>query len=418
MNGDRKRLRQVLVNLVSNAVKFTSEGEVEIKVDVARGSSNPTALRFAVLDTGVGVKAEKRAAIFEAFTQGDESEIREFGGTGLGLPICRKIIEGIGGTIDLLARKPFGTEFFFEVALPAADPVELSVGPRTEPQTDEPTTILLLSPAGTEVRSMKARLTLWGWSPLAFHRIEGLLAHLESLDNRKAVPPLICDHASVRSCDSLAWQKLLSFCRKFVICRRQGEDETRTSDGDAVAVGRVLPKPIMSAELASVVHGFRSEVKNVVTDPIPDPSPSQSSVPADASPTNDAGELKVLVAEDNPINAMLVRKILKQVGLKPKLVVNGQQAVGEFLDDDFDLVLMDINMPVMDGTEATRKIREVCTQREAHPTIIALTANNMPGDRERYLEAGMDEYIQKPLTKDELLKTMAQFFPTVAMPSS
>ena len=229
---------------------------------------------------------------------------------------------------------------------------------------------------------------------------------------------MICDHASVRSCDSLAWQKLLSFCRKFVICRRQGEDETRTSDGDAVAVGRVLPKPIMSAELASVVHGFRSEVKNVVTDPIPDPSPSQSSAPADASPTNDAGELKVLVAEDNPINAMLVRKILKQVGLKPKIVVNGQQAVGEFLDDDFDLVLMDINMPVMDGTEATRKIREVCTQREAHPTIIALTANNMPGDRERYLEAGMDEYIQKPFTKDELLKTMAQFFPTVAMPSS
>ncbi|MDB4385697.1 response regulator, partial [Opitutaceae bacterium] len=380
--------------------------------------STPDSLRIAVLDTGVGVKAEKRETIFEAFTQGDESEIREFCGTGLGLPICRKIIEGMDGTIDFKARKPFGTEFFFEVELAAAEAVEDAAAPRTEPNPGEPPAILLLSPAGTEVRSWKARLARWGWSPLAFHRIEGLLAHLESLDSRNAIPPLICDHAIVRSCDSLAWQKLLSSCRKFVICRRRGEDETRTSDGDAVAAGQVLPKPIMNADLASIIHGFRSEVESVVTDPSPNPSPPQSSAPADSSPTNDAGELRVLVAEDNPINAMLVRKILKQIGLKPKIAVNGQQAVGEFMDGDFDLVLMDINMPIMDGTEATRKIREVCAQRETRPTIIALTANNMPGDRERYLEAGMDEYIQKPLTKGELLKTMAQFFPAVSMPSS
>mgnify|MGYP001596913029 FL=1 len=132
---------------------------------------------------------------------------------------------------------------------------------------------------------------------------------------------------------------------------------------------------------------------------------------------NEVGDLRVLLAEDNPINAILVRKILKQNGLKPKLVVNGQQAVSEFLNGEFDLVLMDINMPIMDGTEATRKIREICAQRETRPTIIALTANNMPGDRERYLEAGMDEYIQKPLTKDELLKTMAEFFPSVSLSS-
>lgn len=418
VNGDRKRLRKVLVNLLSNAVKFTSEGEVEIKIDFAEDTSNPASLRFSVLDTGVGVKADQREAIFEAFTQGDESEIRAYGGTGLGLPICRKIIEGMGGKIDLQARKPFGSEFFFEVALPAADPVAEAAVSRTEPQTGESTTIMLLSPSGTEIRSLKARLTRWGWSPLAFHRTEGLLAHLESRNNRDAVPPLICDHAIVRSCDSVSWQKLLSSCRNFVISRRRDETETRTSDGDAIVVGRVLPQPIMSSDLASIIDGFRSEVAAVVTEPPPDPSPPQSPAPTDSSLTNDAGALRVLVAEDNPINAMLVRKILKQTGLKPKIVVNGQQAVGEFLNDDFDLVLMDINMPVMDGTEATRKIREVCAQRESRPTIIALTANNMPGDRERYLEAGMDEYIQKPLTKGELLKTMTKFFPAVSMPSS
>jgi len=128
--------------------------------------------------------------------------------------------------------------------------------------------------------------------------------------------------------------------------------------------------------------------------------------------------MRVLVAEDNPINAMLVRSILSRVGLKPTMAQNGQQAVGEFLNGDFDLVLMDINMPIMDGVLATQKIREVCAERETHPIIIALTANAKPGDRERYIASGMDEYIQKPLTKDELLKTMSAFFPTVSLTTS
>ncbi len=414
VNGDRKRLRQVLIHLVSNAVKFTSEGEVEIRVDLASDASTPEHLRFSVLDTGVGVSLEKRETIFEAFTQGDESDIREFGGTGLGLPICQKIIAGMGGTIDFKARKPLGTEFFFEVTLAQADAAGDVAGPRVEPTEGESKTLLLLSPSGIEIRSLKARLSSWGWSPLAFHRTEGLLAHVESLAADGKVPPLICDHSAVSSCSSAVWEKLISRCPRCAVARRRGERETVISSGDPVAVPRVLEKPISASDLASVLQGFRSEIA-IEAMPAEQPAPAASS---DLPPPNDPNEMRVLVAEDNPINAMLVRSILSRVGLKPTMAQNGQQAVGEFLNGDFDLVLMDINMPIMDGVLATQKIREVCAERETHPIIIALTANAKPGDRERYIASGMDEYIQKPLTKDELLKTMSAFFPTVSLTTS
>ncbi len=187
----------------------------------------------------------------------------------------------MGGTIDLKSRKPFGTEFFFEIAPPATEPVAEASVPRAEPEAGESTAILLLSPSGSEIRSLQARLSRWGWSPLAFHRTVGLLAHLESLGHREAVPPLVCDDTIVQSCDSADWHKLRSTCGKFVSCRRKTESETKTSDGETIALGRILPKPLVSADLASIIDGFRSEVEEVVPSPSSDPGPSESSASAD-----------------------------------------------------------------------------------------------------------------------------------------
>ncbi|GAB5559899.1 MAG: hypothetical protein SynsKO_15460 [Synoicihabitans sp.] len=162
VQGDPARLQQVLSNLLSNAVKFTPEGEVEIRVERAPEGASASHLRFTVLDTGIGVAPEKRDEIFEAFTQGDESVIREFGGTGLGLPICRIIVETMGGQIDLRPRKPAGTEFFFDVPLQEAAPRPEQAEPRVEPSPGEKPELLLLFPSGVEIRGLKAKLMEWG----------------------------------------------------------------------------------------------------------------------------------------------------------------------------------------------------------------------------------------------------------------
>ncbi|GAB5559900.1 MAG: hypothetical protein SynsKO_15470 [Synoicihabitans sp.] len=224
---------------------------------------------------------------------------------------------------------------------------------------------------------------------------------------------MICDQTLVESCESELWERLTARCRRIAVCRRQIEKQTATADGQLVTGKAVLLKPISRSGLAGVLQELRSPAVSPSAERERDPA---SSVPEVAPSPAEISALRVLVAEDNKVNSLLVRKILNSAGLDPVMVEHGQQAVSAFIEDDYDFVLMDINMPVMDGTAATKNIREICASRAAQPIIVALTANALPGDRERFLESGMDGYLRKPLTKGELLETLSSFFSTEQLP--
>ncbi len=403
LRGDPVRLQQVLNNLVSNAVKFTKAGSVEIRVecDSNLGSSR---LCFAVLDTGIGVRPEKQAEIFEAFTQEDESTTRRYGGTGLGLPICRRLVEVMGGSIGVESRPAGGSCFFFDVILPAADAHELELGEPRVTALVPVGEIWLLMENNIICQSLRHLLGKWGWR-IRVHgapvEISAELGHIETL-------PLavVSDALTVAEWDSATWAGLKGELAlqtvPFVVCRRLGENETLAADGVPVMVDEVLHRPVTRGNVEALL-------KQLLDAPKPTTSASGDLTLA-SSLTDSLPKLRALVAEDNPVNTLLVRKILKRLGIPAAFAKNGQEAVSMYSSDNYDLILMDINMPKLDGIEATQRIRERERVDGRRATVIALTANAMAGDRERYLASGMDGYLKKPLTKDDLIRELEEQF--------
>ncbi len=383
LRGDRLRICEVLMNLLGNAVKFTETGEVELRVTRVTGHSAAPRMRFSVRDTGCGMSERVRQQLFLGFHQGDPSSKHHHGGAGLGLAICARLVTLMGGTIEADSTPGKGSEFAFVIALVS----------ETVP-VDEP-----------PVPRLRALLFEDNWRQAA--AIARLLAPHAIIVSRA---PGSAEGAGIESgWDVMLVAQRFAGCDAFALAtalRERGPvvmllDGPGEHEASARAARLRLGTGIKPVDPPALVAQIR-ECLDASPDPVPRRPVSGSAVPPEPA------RLRILVAEDNPVNQRVIVRMLERLGHEVTLVANGAAAVDAFDGGRFEAILMDIEMPVMDGVEATAHIRE----RERSGTrsrvpIIALTANALPGDRARYLAAGMDEHLPKPLPMgalDELLR--------------
>jgi two-component system, sensor histidine kinase and response regulator len=391
--GDPGRLRQILLNLVGNAVKFTDAGEVGVDVTVAERGDDEVLLRFTVRDTGIGVPLDKRWEIFGAFVQADASTTRRYGGTGLGLTISSQLVEMMGGRLWLDSEPGIGSQFHFVVRL--AVPEHTDAIP---PLAFDLRTIraLVVDDNATNRRILAEILDSWQMAAVGVASAGGALEALHAAHDAGQPFHLVLTDALMPEVDGLTLAAQIAADPeingvKIVLL---------TSAGASVLQGRraamfvaVLVKPVKQSELLdAIVTAFAAPAAA---------GRRRRATPARRS-RRVARVLRVLVAEDNPTNQTLISALLDQQGHHVSIVNNGRLAVERVAQEAFDLVLMDVQMPEMSGLEATAAIREAERRTGGHVPIVALTARAMTGDREQCLAAGMDAYVPKPVRAEDL----------------
>jgi signal transduction histidine kinase/CheY-like chemotaxis protein len=404
--GDPLRLRQVVVNLVGNAVKFTDRGEIVVTVQVDEQTADAVSLHFEVADTGIGIPAEKHAAIFEAFAQADGSMTRRFGGTGLGLAISAQLVELMGGRIWLESEPNRGSHFHFTARFGIGSAAAARVLP-AQPMHLRGLRVLVVDDNGTNRRILQDILTYWQMQPTTVSAGASALAELRrgvaagqpfDLVLLDAMMPEL-DGFAVAECIRTAPETAHLPVLMLTSSGQLGETaRCRTLDIDSYLIKPIKQSDLLDAMLT--VLGSRSvEAEPVALRPVD---------PAAARP------LRVLLVEDNLVNQKLVTRMLEPQGHVVEVAGNGRAALAALERATFDLVLMDVQMPEMDGFEATAAIRAAERDGRAHLPIIAMTAHAMKGDRERCLAAGMDAYLAKPVERRELVELLARFAPAQA----
>jgi two-component system sensor histidine kinase/response regulator len=399
VRGDSTRLRQVIINLVGNAIKFTAKGEVAVKVRVERQEGADWILRFTVSDTGIGVPEEKRELIFAPFSQADTSTTRQYGGTGLGLTISTRLVEMMGGKIWVESEVGRGSQFHFTARLGAADAKAVKAGTAATAALLRGVKVLLVDDNRTNRRILEEMMLHWNMKPVSVEDGQAALDQLSAA--REAGEPfgLILTDMHMPGMDGFTLIERI---------RERPELATATimmltsagHRGDAarcqeLGVAAYLLKPIRQLELreaiARVVGAHEAESAT--------PLITRFSLHA---PLDSSRSLRVLLAEDNPVNQRLALRLLEKRGHRVALAGNGREALDALEKETFDLVFMDVQMPEIDGLAATATIREKEKGSGLHQPIIALTAHAMKGDREKCLAAGMDGYLTKPIRPQEL----------------
>jgi two-component system, sensor histidine kinase and response regulator len=395
--GDPGRLRQIMLNLIGNAIKFTDEGEVVVEVVVERIAEETVTLRFTVRDTGIGIAHDKQWEIFGAFVQADASTTRKYGGTGLGLTISAQLVELMDGRLWLDSEPGVGSRFHFVAQFGLSHDLDAIRSPaatlrdiRTLIVDDNATNRLILSEilAGWQMPAASADGGQVALDALRSAAKDGRPFHLVITDG------LMPGMDGFKFAQQIARDDALKDM-KIILLSSAGVPMARTVPGATFAAR--LTKPVKQSDLLDAIV-------TVFSGPIPD----TASVPASSHDQPAPQCLRVLVAEDNATNQKLIKALLKQRGHKVSLVTDGEQAVAKATKQKFDVVLMDVQMPVMSGLEATTAIRRHERGTGHHTPILALTASAMPGDREACMAAGMDGYVSKPLRPDELFATIDQ----------
>ncbi len=404
--GDRVRLRQVLVNLIGNAIKFTPRGEVVMEVSVARTSAaGRLTLEFRVTDTGIGIPQDKIVSIFNAFEQGDGSMTRRYGGTGLGLAITSRLIHLMGGKIWVDSRVGEGSTFHFTAAFGIADPQSASV-PRSGPVQIDNAKALIVDDNATNRHILEEILRNWGMrTASASSAARGARAARRGGDAQRALPdrPVRREHARGRR-----------LCARRAVPQRPAPAGQRLHHAHLRhPLGRHRPLPGIGNPRHLVKPVKQSELYDSIAESLGVSVPTLGNLSESKTPLAPAAPLRILLAEDSLANQKLAIGLLSKWGHQVTLATNGREAVATATSQDhFDLVFMDVQMPEMDGFEATHRIREfeAANGRPRMP-IVAMTAHAMKGDRERCFEAGMDGYISKPVRAAELSRIVAQFAP-------
>jgi len=388
--GDSLRLRQILVNLIGNALKFTSKGEIAINVERKSVDERGQHLVFAVTDTGIGISKEGLEKLFKAFQQVDTSTTRRYGGTGLGLVISKRLAEFMGGTMWVESEPGVGSTFFFSAILPASDV------PAPEHQTPGPGfltshTVLFVDDNATNRRIMDIQLKIWGMKPTS---VTSPAEALEVLKDKTFDVGLI--DLQMPGMDGVTLAREIRIRTQIPLILLSSSGELITGE-DASLFQMQIPKPIKHSNLFNALLRITGA------------EPRQS--PKAAEKTFDAGmatghPLRILLAEDNAVNQKVGLLMLSRLGYTADLAKNGRQAVAAVDTNEYDLILMDIQMPEMNGLEASRCIREKLGDK--CPVIIALTAEALEGDKERFIGLGFNGYLSKPLQAvnlGQLLKT-------------
>jgi signal transduction histidine kinase/CheY-like chemotaxis protein len=404
--GDAGRLRQVLTNLVGNAVKFTDRGEVRVQVSLVEQRKESALVRFAVTDTGIGISAEARHQLFAPFMQADGSITRRYGGTGLGLAISKRLVELMGGTIGVESAPGQGSTFWFTLSLlvrrapagAAAPPAGLA-GVRMLCVDDNATNRAILE-AQLALHGVRVECVADGPTGLARLRAaqrEGEPFALAVLDYQMPEMDGVTLAGLIRADPLLAATPLVLLSSLGV---RAPEADARP---DWFAAS--LTKPVRRAQLYACLAGVLGAAA--------DPQPGAPSIPRGPDAAAPAGA-RILVAEDNAVNQRVAIRLLEKMGCRVDLAANGREAVEAAAGVRYDCILMDCQMPEMDGYEAAAAIRRRETGAEARLPIIALTAYAMQGDRERCLAAGMDDHLGKPFTADALRAMLDKWLPATA----
>jgi CheY-like chemotaxis protein/HPt (histidine-containing phosphotransfer) domain-containing protein/two-component sensor histidine kinase len=415
LRGDPVRLRQILTNLISNAIKFTERGGVTLAVTRKGETRTQHELRFEVRDTGIGIAKDSAKNLFAAFAQADASTTRLYGGTGLGLVICKRIVDLMGGEIGVNSEPGRGSTFWFEV------PLLKAVGDMQGQRADLNGARVLLLTNDHQLRlRMQQAAPTWGVQLTMSESTQDTLARLRAALTRGptwAFDLLLVDLNSVRS-TAIALHRNLQRSTEFealpvVWLKGQESPPAELSDGQQVLIlSRTMGTPEMRTAIATfIATPAPSRLQPRATpEPIP-PEASFDTVAASATPAA-AAPLKgsVLLVEDNPINQKVAQSLVKMLGLDCATVENGQLAIERMQGGEFDVVLMDCQMPVKDGYTATREWRAIESERGLTPLpIIAMTANAMAGDRMKCLDAGMDDYLSKPVDR-RLLESCLQMW--------
>jgi len=401
--ADATRLRQVLVNLLSNAIKFTHHGEVVVTVSATPQEGGGYLLAFAVRDTGIGIPPHRLDDVFSSFTQVDASTTRKYGGTGLGLTISRRLAEMMGGSLTVESEVGRGSTFTLTVQADAFDEQLAENVLRERAAVVRGRRILIVDDNATNRRILMKQALLWGMEPLAS------ASAIEAIDLVRDGHPFDVAVLDMQMPD-MDGARLAAELRKhrnraalpLVLLTSVGQRQRAAGEADGMgAFSAWLNKPIKPAALLEALQQVLGE-RPAVARPAPAPAPAAAANP-----------VAILVAEDNTINQKVIRQLLRHLGYRADVVANGLEAVEALERQEYQIILMDMQMPEMDGLEATRRLRQRFRGANA-PWIIAMTANAMPGDRERCLNAGMNDYVPKPIELEVLDKALATAIERVA----
>jgi CheY-like chemotaxis protein/HPt (histidine-containing phosphotransfer) domain-containing protein len=397
ITGDAGRLHQILTNLVGNAIKFTLHGEVALKVHVDEIAEKMAVLHFTVTDTGIGINPEKQKLIFESFTQADSSTTRQFGGTGLGLTISKRLTEMMGGKIWVESEPGHGSQFHFTIHCGIADgkPVTReAIAPYT---IIHGVKVLIVDDNRTNRRILEGLLTRWGMHTISAADGKDALAQLAA--SRSAGEPfgLILTDMHMPEMDGFGLiqeiRDMPDAMTSTIMMLSSGGHRGDAERCEELGIAAYLLKPIRQAELRAALARVLDAGQQ------PAPVVTRTSLLSERGPVE---ALNILVAEDNPVNQKLATRLLEKRGYRVTVAGNGKEALAALDKNSYDLVLMDVQMPEMGGIEATIALREKEKSTGLHQPVVAMTALVMKGDRERCLEAGMDNYISKPIRAQEL----------------
>ena len=405
--GDPGRIRQILVNLTGNAIKFTQEGEIVVRVMVDGESRDSTVLHFTVTDTGMGIPENKRETIFEAFTQADASTTRTHGGTGLGLSISSQMVKLMGGNIWVDSEVGKGSTFHFTLKLGlSSESPKSPMPPDIECLRNIP--VLIVDDNATNRQILYEVLRQWNMRPVLVGSGREAIVEMQRAKLVGEAFPLVLTDCHMPEMDGFTLSELIhadpELSGATIMMLTSGVRMGAHERCRELGIQATLLKPIKQSELQlAIVNALAGVVRSDI------PVAPEQSLFSDGT-VKACRVLKILLAEDNPVNQKVVLRTLEKCGHQIQLAVNGRIAVEASAADEFDLILMDVQMPEMDGLTATRSIRyrEALTAGRRIP-IIAMTAHALKGDQERCLEAGMDDYLTKPIKFSDLFETLTKW---------
>ena len=406
MTGDPTRLRQIILNLVGNAIKFTSEGEISLAVQREERGERGWMLRFTISDTGIGIPESQLLRIFEPFSQADSSTTREFGGTGLGLTISTRLVQAMGGTIGVVSEMGRGSKFSFTALLGEAEVTPVPHGETGPVEALRGMKVLVVDDNMTNRRILERFLGRWGMRPGTAASSDEAFAALKAAHLLGDPYRLILTDMHMPGTDGFGLiekirenKELLAPTIMMLTSAGHREDVARCQELDVAAY---LLKPIRESDLQDAMSRVVGDWREVQR-------PAEPVAVCEPAIIERLGVvLNILVAEDNHINQRVALGMLEKRGHNTTVAENGREVLALLESQTFDLILMDVQMPVMSGVDATMEIRQREQNSGHHVPIYALTANAMKGDRERYLSIGMDGYLAKPIRPVELDQLLSE----------
>lgn len=404
--ADPTRLRQILTNLLSNSIKFTSEGEVFVSVELEESlEGEKINLKFTVKDSGIGMSEKQMEKVFDPFTQADGSITRKFGGTGLGLSISTQLIRMMNGNVSVQSELGKGTLFTFTVETQCSHEAEEAPSVLLDIEALKNVRVLIVDDNQTNLHVVDKMVTRWGMDTTLVGNPSDVISLMEQAYQAKKPYELILSDYGMPEIDGFTLAEFIKKRTEFkntkIIILSSYNQSGDMAKCREIGLNGYLPKPVGQPELLSLIRSVMADLANSSSTTLNASLKTKPLIREKGAP------VKILLAEDNEVNQMVARHILEEAGHLVSIANNGLEAVREWHTNEYDLILMDVMMPEMDGLEATKMIRrEELSMNGSHIPIVALTANAIKGDREKCLDSGMDDYVSKPFSRSELLSAV------------